>query len=82
MHRARRAVVVDDHWFVERAGFRATAPHVIIAGRAQLGVGEQRGHAVEITAIETKGVLVDEGRDRGARIGNRRFFHRRMGMRE
>ncbi len=82
MHRARRAVVVDDHRVVERARFGAAAPHVIVARRAQLGVGEQCGYAVEITTIEPKRILVDERSYRFGGTGNRRFVHRRIGIRE
>ena len=63
MDGAGRAVVVQDHRVVELARFGGAAPDAIVARRAQLGVREQRGDAVEIAPVEAERVLVDERRD-------------------
>ena len=46
----RRAVVVDDHVVVGRAGLGRASLAAVVPGRPELGVLEERGHAVEVAA--------------------------------
>src|SRR4051812_13683822 len=60
---AGRAVLVDHDAVVDRAGLAGAAPAAVVAGRADLGVLEQRGDAVEVAGVETERVLVDQRLD-------------------
>ena len=76
-----RAVVVEDHRVVQRAGLGRAAQHPIVARRTQLGVREQRGDTVEIAAVEAERVLVDERGDR-VDVARARLGHSRIGILE
>ena len=63
VQRLRRAVVVDDHAVVVRARLGGAAQPAVVAGRAELGVLEQRGDTVEVAGVEQERVLVDQRGD-------------------